>query len=325
MSIKYPFLEGNILNIKEDANELDLHVCIDSEKHIYLKEHIFGGQCFVPATMIMELLFESAFIYCETKMKLNVNEINPYKLVDLSIMRGITMQIGEKTDIYIKVVEKQNQESLYTFEILIYSNRINRLGKIIAIKENVISKVLLSKEKYCDSKIILPKFSADIYNISCEELYRKQFPGLKYHFQTCQSKFQIDKKLKYCIGEFDLMDKERTSIKGIESNFITSPLGNDACLQIAVFFSRIINLVSKLPIGGDEIEIICKNPIKGKVNVLLECLQAGDDTHFNITSYYEDKIYTRMKNFVVRKSPYNSLISRQELDNFMISYKYMEG
>lgn len=323
MSITYPLFEGNILDVKEDTNELDLHICIDSEKHIYLKEHIFGGQCFMPATMVMELLFEAAFIYCETKKKINVDEINPYKLIDLSIMRGITMLPGEKTDINIKVVEKQEQESLYIFETVIYSNRTNKMGKIIAIKENVTSKVLLSKEKCCDSEIILPKFFADTYNISCEELYRKQFPGLKYHFHTCQSRFQIDKKLKYCIGEFDLMDKEKTSIKGIESNYLTSPLGNDACLQIAVFFSRIINLISKLPIGGDEIEMVCKNPIKGKVNVLVECLQAGDDTHLNITSFYEDKIYTRMKNFVVRKSPYNSLISRQELDDFMNSYKYI--
>jgi len=320
---RYPHFYESILDQTQDHHAMDLHVCIDTKKQTYLMEHVFGENCFVPATMIIELLFEASFYFCEYQLKTDMEEMKPYKLHDLSIMRGLTLSPGKKMDLHIKVIYKGMIDDIYEMELLIYSNRFNRAGEILGIRNNVTAKVFLRKGQCINVLMNLPQFEEDVFHLPVNEMYKILFPSLGYHFQTCQSTFLFDRRRRFCIGEFNIKNKEASCIERIESTFITSPIGNDACLQIAVLFSRMINLIGRLPIGGEEIEIIRKIPMDGNVKVLVECLEINDDMHCNITSYDDDGVYVRMKNFIVRKSPYHKSMQREKLDQWMDQYKVL--
>ena len=101
--IRYPHLKDSVIDKVVSGSSIDLHIRIDTNVHTYLKEHIFDGECFVPATMIMELLMEAAFYYQETILQRDVREIVPDRLEDLQIKRSLRLKVGSSLEIHIKI------------------------------------------------------------------------------------------------------------------------------------------------------------------------------------------------------------------------------
>lgn len=320
--IRYPHLKDSVIDKVVSGSSIDLHIRIDTNVHTYLKEHIFDGECFVPATMIMELLMEAAFYYQETILQRDVREIVPDRLEDLQIKRSLRLKVGSSLEIHIKV-DSINTNLDSPMNLIIYSNRFNSKGEVLGVRENVSARVYVKAKKEEVIPFHLPYFEQVVYQLDFNDTYQTMFPSLGEHFQTCTGKIILDHGKKYFIGEYVLHDKEMSCVINQQTEFLTSPLGNDACLQLAVLFSRSLNLIGRLPIGGELIEFHRKDK-RGKVKVFVECLEIDDDMKCNITSFDEEGILVRMKNFVVRKSPYHSIMKREELDKWLRQYQINE-
>lgn len=314
---KYPHLNNKVQGFTLNKDAVGLKLNVDSCYHVYLKDHIFGNKCFVPATMIIELLFEAALFYCEYYRNLDVKELKPSELIDFSILRELSMKPGESLDIEFLFKKITEKDKSIEFEIEIVSNRKNRSNLVIGTRLNVTSKVILSTVKSQSPKFILPNLDFNYYHVPKDQYYAKDFPSLGPLFQSSCARFAVSKDKTCFIGEYDCRDKEKSFILGQQTKFVTSPLGNDSCLQYAVFFSRIINLIGRLPIGGKKIQLYKDHPSSGKVKVFVECVSIDDDMVSNIYSFDSTGIIFYAENFIVRKSPYHKLAEREVFDEML--------
>ncbi|URZ16109.1 polyketide synthase dehydratase domain-containing protein [Clostridium felsineum] len=314
---KYAHLRNSILSFKNNS----LSIRIDSQIQSYLKDHVFGVEAFVPATMIIEILFESALYYCEYHLNIDVSKLKPSKMEQLRILRALKMKPGNSIDVDIQFNKLVKNENEIYMEITIASNRVNTENKVVGRKINVTSKVVLSDKAYEPIKVNIPKCHYNYYKLPKNQFYKDYFPSLGPLFQTSCAKFAIDDSRTFYVAEYDCNNNEERFIEGQKSSFVTSPLGNDSCLQAAVFFSRIINLIGRLPIGGEELYFYRDHVRSGKVNVFVEKVEIDNDMKCNIYSYDSKGVIFHAKNFIVRKSPYHKLMDRQAFENNIKAYK----
>lgn len=315
----YPHLNNCILSYNELKGKKCLSIRIDSEQHHYLKDHVFGKESFVPATVIMELLFEAAFFYCETTLEMDISKLLPKKLEKFDIQRALKMKPGDSIVadfIYEEVTRKDDD---VCFELTIASDRLSADKKPVGRRVNTKARVSVGKEAYEAPAFSIPEEQYIYYQLDKTNFYRVYFPSLGYFFQTNMVKFAVNEDRTHYIGAYNCDGKEKAFIKDQDSAFITSPLGNDSCLQAAVFFSRMINLIGRLPVGGEELYFYRKHPLSGEVHVYIEKVEIADNMTCNIVSYDKDGVIFYAKNFVVGKSPYHKLLDRDALEKAISS------
>lgn len=318
---KYPHLKNCTGEFVVNNGEVTLGINIDSVHHRYLQDHVFGGDSFVPATMIMELLFEAALYYCESYLKLDIIDLKPARLMDFSILRAMAMQPGNSLGAqFVFKQVNENDDEIY-MDIEIISKRVSKSGTVLGKRLNASSKVILSYNALKKTEFKIPDDYYDYYQVPKELFYKNYFPSLGYFFQSSCAKFAVSRDKTCFIGEYDCMNKEKDFILHQVSTFVTSPLGNDSCLQYTVFFSRVINLIGRLPIGGEKLEFYRRHPLQGKVKVFVECITIDDDMVCNIYSFDNEGLIFYAKKFVVRKSPYHKLIERNEFDSIINEYR----
>lgn len=314
---RYPHFKNHIecFTVEGDTARLDIE--IDSSHHIYLKDHIFGTDSFVPATMIMELLFEAAVFYSEYHLNLDVADLRPARLVDFSILRALAMLPGNslKAQFIYRTVIRNDKE--IEFEIEIVSKRINKLNQVLGTRLNATSHVVLCSNAVEFQEFQIPEADYNYYQLPKDRYYKFYFPSLGPLFQSSCAHFAVNSEKTCFIGEYDCSGKEKNFISNQQSTFLTSPLGNDSCLQYAVFFSRYINLIGRLPIGGKQLDFYRRHPLTGKVKVFVELVSIDEDMVCNICSFDSEGIIFKAKEFVVRKSPYHSLMERDEFDDMI--------
>ncbi|MCC5468458.1 polyketide synthase dehydratase domain-containing protein [Pelosinus baikalensis] len=318
---QYPHLRNKVQGFSLQGETVSLKLNIDSSYHIYLKDHVFGTDCFVPATMIIELLFEAALFYCEYYRKIDVKELKAVELLDFSILRALAMTPGDSLDMEFLFKQITKRDSTIEFKIEIISNRVNKLNAIIGTRLNVTSQVILSTVSPQPPKLRIPDLAYTYYQVPKDQYYSEDFPSLGPLFQSSCARFAVSEDKTCFIGEYDCLGKEKNFILGQESTFVTSPLGNDSCLQYAVFFSRIINQIGRLPIGGKKLQFYKTHPLSGKVKVFVECVSIDDDMVSNIYSIDSTGIIFCANEFVVRKSPYHKLVEREVFDKMLNKHK----
>lgn len=318
---RYPHLRNYVESYIDQDNTLRLDLNIDSSHHTYLKDHVFGNNSFVPATMIIELLFEAALFYSEYHLNLDVENLKPAKLVDFSILRAIAMLPGDslKVQFLFKRVIKKDSEIEFDMEII--SQKVNKANVVLGIRQNTTSKVVLSYERAKSPDFNIPEDRFTYYQLPKDIFYEYYFPSLGPLFQSSCARFAVNEGKNRFVGEYDCLGKERSFIQGQSSEFLTSPLGNDSCLQYAVFFSRIINLTGRLPIGGKELRFYKKHPSGGSVKVFVECIAIDDDMVSNIYSFDSSGVIFHAREFIVKKSPYHTLMDRDKFDRMLNKYE----
>lgn len=313
--IEYAHFNKSILGYETVDDKTKLSIHIDSEFQNYLKDHVFGGESFVPATMIIELLFEAAFYYCEKTMKMNVAELKPIMLKNFDIQRALKMKPGDSIDadfIYNSVEEKEDGTVLFDIEIA--SNRLSASKKVVGRRVNVKSKVVIGKNVYPAPDFKIPDEHYNYYQLNKANFYKTYFPSLGKLFQTAHAKFAVNDERTHYIAEYNCDNNEASFIQGQTSHFITSPLGNDSTLQAAVFFSRMINLIGRLPVGGEELYFYRKHPLDSDMHVYVEKVDIDDNMTCNIYSYDKNGVVFSAKNFVVGRSPYHKLLDRETFE-----------
>ncbi|ACL75241.1 polyketide synthase dehydratase domain-containing protein [Ruminiclostridium cellulolyticum] len=306
--------------IVKNGNDISLSICIDTVKHQYLCDHVFGGMCFIPATMIMELLMEAALWY--TREILKKDDFFPVGLDDINIERALTVAKGEAIQAVInfqKVVDTNGEIAVY---FIINSERKSATGEKVGTRINTTAKVILAKEYPATPSVDYSDAFTERYNIPQDVFYREYFPSLGFLFNSCIGKIAFDREQRIFCGVYNCNSKEKEFIKNDTSAFLSSPLGNDSCLQYAVFFSRILALKGRLPIGGRELRMFKKHPVNGEVKVFIKCIHLDDDIMiFDFYSFDETSLIALGKEFKVKKSPYHKELSRQEFELIMNLYK----
>jgi|GEM_PF-1527198 len=318
---RYPHLRNYVESCIDQDNTLSLDLNIDSSHHVYLKDHVFGNNSFVPATMIIELFFEAALFYSEYHLNLEAENLKPAKLVDFSILRAIAMLPGESLKVRFLFKQVIKKASEIEFDMEIISQKVNKSNVVLGVRQNATSKVVLSYERAKSPDFYIPEDHFAYYQLPKDRFYEYYFPSLGPFFQSSCARFAVNKDKTRFIGEYDCLLKERNFIEGQSSEFLTSPLGNDSCLQYAVFFSRIINLIGRLPIGGKELSFYKKHPSGGRVKVFVECITIDDDMVSNIYSFDSNGVIFHAREFIVKKSPYHTLMDREKFDHMLNKYE----
>jgi hypothetical protein len=315
---KYPHLKNKVEGFVNYDGTIGLKLNIDSSYHVYLKDHVFGSDSFVPGTMVMELFFEAALFYCEYYMKIDVKDLKPAQLIDFSLLRALAMPPGKALNVEFIFKEVTKKDNTIECSIEIISDRINQSNIVIGTRINATSKVVLSSVLPQPSQWSIPDLGYTYYQVSKSQYYTDYFPSLGPLFQSSCSHFAVSDNMTYYVGEYDCLDKEKGYISGQESNFLTSPLGNDSCLQNAVFFARVIDRNGRLPIGGKKIEFYKKHPLSGKVKVFVECTSINhQDMVSNIYSFDSDGIIFHAEEFTVRDAPYEGVVEDSEFDKML--------
>lgn len=315
---KYPLFRNITENFMVHQETARLKLTFDSNVQIYLKDHVFGIHLFVPATMIMELFFEAALFYTEFRLGYDIEKYQPSQLNDFFIFRSIVMPPGGSAEIeliYKKIIQ-QNEEIL--LEIDITSQRINKSNILLGNRLNATAQVILSSKSPPSPEFQIPQSHFKYYRLPKEKYYAYYFPSLGPLFQSSNAYFAVAHDYSHLIGEYDCLNKEFHFIMNQQSSFVTSPLGNDTCLQYAVFFSRIINLIGRLPVGGKKLTFYRKHPSCGKVKVWIECLYIDQDVMVsNMTSFDCLGSIFNAQEFTVKKSPYHKVMTRQSFDQVL--------
>ena len=315
----YPHLE-NCVQVIEGDDGIALRLLIDTNKHLYLNNHIFGGKCFVPATVIMELLMEAALWY--TRKVLNKNVFFPIGLIDFNIERALAIAQGHSMEAIIDFQSVAEIDGQLVISLNIHSERRSTTGEKVGVRVNTTVKVLLADNYPLGRNIEIPRFFKEQFSIP-QDVYYSYYFSLGYLFNSCTGKIAFDKEEKVFLGVYDCLGKEAQFIKDNNSPFLSSPLGNDSCLQYAVFFSRILFLKSRLPIGGKEFLMLKKHPLTGPVRVLIKCLHIDDDVMvFDFDSFDDKSLIASGKEFKVKKSPYHTGAPGEEF--YDVLYKYRE-
>lgn len=319
----YSHLMNKIVACLVVDKKMMLTINIDSMFHKYLNEHLFGETFFVPATFIVELMFEVCYCYCESILKKDGDKLKPLNMKGLDIMRGLKRLPGGNLDTTFEVeLKKEDKGELY-LEVKITSERINKAGDTVGVLVNAESEVVLT-----ENQIEVPKFQPETINLikygfSKEIMYHTFFPRLGYHFQTCLGGIEMDREKNHLFAIYNCENKEISCITGIASDFITSPLGNDACLQYAVLLSRLTNGIGRLPISAADIQFYRKSSVEGNVCVYIEKLYIDEeDTEYNITCFDQEGVFVRFNKLTAHKSPYQEYLTEDMRQGFLNKYAF---
>lgn len=273
---QYPHLRNSAVLQLADHGLAGLRAVIDTRnEHIYLFDHVFGRDCFVPATMIMELFAEAAAwfmrFYCQVAGQKVI------RLEELSIKRALAIRPGASLEARILLTGVEGTGGAHRLKLEIVSQRVNNNGESLGDRLNAQCCVVMASAAPEAERLEIPELDYDYYQFSPEILYRNFFPSLGPLFQSQTGKFAVSKSRDVLIGEYNCFDKERRFIKQLESDFFLSPLGYDCCLQYTVFLSRIISIVGRLPIGCQALHIYNDHPHVGNCKVVVRCLEKNDE------------------------------------------------
>lgn len=325
-SDKYAHLK-NCTTMHSEANSvMGLKTVIDTNRHVYLRDHVFGGNSLVPATMIMELLAESATWFSESRGLKEHLKLLPVRIEDLFIDRALALQPGVPLEIRILLRSAESVSTGYRMKIDIVSKRVAKSGKSIGDRLNASGNVVLSSRATALPEVELPADNCDHFRISPDKYYPFYFPALGPLFQSGTGNFSVDKGKSFLIGEYNCSDKERDFIRDQTSEFLISPLGCDSCLQYTVFLSRIRTIKGRLPVGCKRFTFFRKHPENEPCNVFTKCLHLDDDIMISDLWALDrnGRIIVAAEGFVVRKDPFHEYTNREEFERLLYQNKMAE-
>ncbi|NLL14061.1 MAG: hypothetical protein GX267_11710 [Fibrobacter sp.] len=279
-----------------------------------MKDHIFGSECFIPATVIMELFAETAVWFVEWAF--NERNLLVSNLKNLFIKRALAVQPGKIIDTRIEILFVKNVDGQYELEIQITSPRISATNsKILGRRLNATCTVIVSSQYTIGRDSFVPEGLDNHIKFESESYYKYYYPSHGHLFQSLTGKFSFDSSCRFLIGEYDCQNKQQSFVLGVKNSFHLSPLGYDSCLQYAVYLSRISHLFGRLPIGGEEICIHSRHPESGKCTVIVERTYIDDQImECNFYSYTNDgKPIVSARSFQVKRAFFHKY-ERDEFD-----------
>lgn len=317
----YPHLK-DCTEVIEREDGLALRIVIDTKRHRYLNDHVFGGMCLVPATMIMELLMEAALWY--TRRLPGKEQYFPVGLHDINIERALAVAPGGSLEALIDLQSHTEASGQLTVSLRIHSERKSASGERVGSRVNTTAQVLLA-EAYPTAPAVEARgidYYRQKYSIPQSVYYSYYFLALGPLFHSCTGNIAFDKEKREFMGVYNCAGKEAHFIEGNEAPFLSSPLGNDSCLQYAVFFSRILAITGRLPIGGKQFTQFRKHPLEGEVTVYIKCLHIDEEIMLFDFHSFNDKseLIAAGKEFKVKKSPYHKEFDGPEFFNVMDRY-----
>ncbi len=301
---KYAHLSGCTEICTGDGKTLK--TTIGKEYHTYLMDHTFGGKCYVPATMIMELFAESALWFSNT-FQINEN-LKVIGLEDFHVLRAIVMEPGDKIDVWINLKGILATKHSHILTIDIISERIAENGRVLGNRLNAKCNVEVAIKHPIVEKFVCPDNNFEEYYLPQELFYKQYFPSLGKLFHTQSGKFRVNLNKKTLIGIYNLENKEKQLIKRPSLGFVLSPLGYDTCLQYTVFLSRLLALKGRLPVSSQKILIYKEHPQNENCSIYVECKELDENIMKACFWAYDEKneLIVYAENAVVQYAPVNN-------------------
>ncbi|MBT6431837.1 MAG: hypothetical protein HOK97_15640 [Deltaproteobacteria bacterium] len=318
-NLSLPHLHGCTEVITEGSALKGLRVHIDTQHHKYLHDHTFGGDCFVPATQIIEL-------FCETAKWLSTSLESPHLEIshvrNLNIERAIAIEPGKALTIEIGLTRQVKSDTETIYELAITSDRVNKVGKILGKRVNASARVIVTSRIQKPESLLLPEMNFTQFSFPSNEFYRFYSPSHGVQFQSITGNFSVSDNKEYIYGEYDCGAKEQDYIEGQQSIFMTSPLGYDSCLQYMVFLSRLQRVFGSLPVGAKDITILSKHPTEGPCRVLVRRVTM-DDTYMEADIIAADstgQVVMKAERFRVKKAKFHTT-HREEFFQFLEKHR----
>lgn len=316
-SLPHLYQCAEILRLHGDIIGLRVH--IDTQHHTYLHDHTFGGDCFVPATQIVELFCETACWFSNT---LNAHHQKISKVRHLNIERAIAIEPGKALTIEIRLLRQATTTNETVYELEITSSRVNRAGKILGRRVNAAAQMVLKSVPENPELMNLPETHFSEFSFPSNEFYRFYSPSHGTKFQSITGNFSVSDNKEYIYGEYDCAAKEQEYIQGQDSRFVTSPLGYDSCLQYMVFLSRLQRVFGSLPVGAKSITIVSDHPTQGPCRVLVRRVSM-DDIYMEadiIAANSEGQVVMKAEGFRVKKASFHTT-HREEFFQFLEKHR----
>lgn len=310
---KLPLLEDSVIR-KQEGEISSLEMKIDPKKYVYLYDHKFGGDCFVPATAIIEIFSEAA-LWFANELK-GIDGLQVTGVEKLFIERAIAINPEKTLTINISCNEIEiNDAECATLAMEITSPRENKKGKIVGSRRNGYATVVLGKRKPSNTPLSIPEKEFNSYNFDQSVYYDYYYPSHGPLFQSLTGKFMISDDKEYIVGQYDCAEQESRFVKDKETKFVLSPLGYDSCLQYAVYLSRVKDLFGRLPIAADSIVVHREHPVNGICTVIVKCLHIDDDImDCDFKTYNtENELILSAKKFRVKRAFFHKY-GRSEFD-----------
>ncbi|HEX2939321.1 MAG TPA: hypothetical protein VHO66_10470 [Ruminiclostridium sp.] len=320
---KYAHLKGCTQEISKQSCLAGLKVHISTTQHNYLLDHVFGKDCLVPATMIMELFAESATWFLEKLCKNNENNLKLTCFEELDIERAIALEPGDTIDIEILLMDLVCNETDARLKIDIVSKRKNFKGKVVGERLNAKCIVDFAAIIENQEENFVPNGNFDYYEIPKELYYKNFFHPLGPSFNSATGRFAVSADKDIIVGEYNCLDKEKGFIRGQNSEFLISPLGYDACVQNTVFLSVLNTFIGKLPVGCRKFQVFKKHLSTGNYRVVVRRKAIDEETmtadFYSLDS--EGKTVLKAEGFVVRNSSFQNYRDKDNFERILNEYR----
>ncbi|MBN2532647.1 MAG: polyketide synthase dehydratase domain-containing protein [Spirochaetales bacterium] len=299
----YPHLK-DCTTRSNNKKSIAFNIVIDARQHLYVNDHIIGDMPTVPASMIMEIFLEVAFWIRKHYLK---NDFALIGLENLSMKRPLKIAFHLILEIEIVLCKVHPGNNSYKIELEMITKRTNNSGMILGRCLNASCCIAFSNQfpeiKYPG----IENLNFNYYHfVPNKDIYSEHFlPNLKTLFHSKTGRCALDEKKSTMIGEYNCRNLEKGYIRNMESSFIISPMGYDACIQYLAFFGWLKDGVARLPFDCKKLFVCNMQPPEKNCKVIIKYRESkGEDLSADFWGLDEkNRIIVYANEFTVRKKP----------------------
>ncbi|MCE2570357.1 polyketide synthase dehydratase domain-containing protein [Motilimonas eburnea] len=267
--MNYWYFEPFLSNLSRLGDDMSCQWQLSPEQQYYLRDHIFSGQCLVPAAISAELMSQVAIM----ALALKPTDAIGVELVDFNIRRPLAFDPSADLTVFAdaKLVAPLAKTDLlgdnsHELKVELKRNYYDDKGKCLRQGVLVASarvKVSLTQVKAKPSHGPDCSPNWDHYHFSQAEYYQLFNPTHGRLFQSLTGRFALAPDNLSLISEFNLQTTEADYADALPSEefaFALGPLALDSVLQACVLCCVQIesqsseHFFSKLPVGLSQVQ-----------------------------------------------------------------------
>lgn len=285
-----PFLSA----ISSRGSDFHCQWHLSPEQQYYLRDHIFSGQCLVPAAISAEFMTQVAIM----ALDLEPSDGAHVELVDFNIRRPLAFSPNENLTVlaHAQLIDTSNRTekfkpSTQEVKVELKRNYYDADGK--CLRQGVLVATALINITLAEN-LPLPEYYPAVidqgwehYQFSQEHYYQLLNPTHGRLFQSLTGRFALSPDNSSLISEFNLKTTEADysdTLPSEEFTFALGPLALDSVLQACVLCCVQIEsqlneqFFSKLPVGLHQMKLFQPWRKNENYRTLVHSLEVDDTT-----------------------------------------------
>lgn len=243
-------------------SQLSFEWVIDPQTQVFLQDHVFSGQCLVPAAISAELCIEAALHFAKvTPFHGAESKQTQVTLKQFKINRPVSLDIDQQLRLYVVVTRLPD----HAYQITLRRHLYHSSGKLLRQHVLVASAIVAFDARHRCAPVPVQltatpcNTEANAFDFGQQPYYAVLNPSHGTLFQSLTGRFTLAHNKQWLRSEFNLSDKEQHFCDQFNLPFACSPLAIDSVLQACVLSCVQIEseqhatFFSKLPIGLEEV------------------------------------------------------------------------